>query len=131
MRKGCVIDICVSGVYIVLPKRLQTVVETPEFLRRAAAVGMSEEERMSVVSLLAEDPECGVALGGGLRKVRVARPGGGKSGGYRVLHFYRQDEIPIFLLTVFAKNERANISKAERAELIGLCDAIEHAYGRR
>ena len=113
-----------------MPKRLQTVVETPEFLRRAAAVGMSEDERMAVVSLLAEDPECGIALGGGLRKVRIARPGGGKSGGYRVLHFSRHGDMPVFILTVFAKNERANISRAERADLIELCDAIADAYGR-
>ena len=68
-------------------ERLQTVVETPEFIRRAKAIGMTEVDRADVVDTLAAHPEAGVSLGGGLRKVRVARKGGGKSGGFRVLHF--------------------------------------------
>jgi hypothetical protein len=46
--------------------RLITVVETPEYLRRARAVGMSDEDRAALVNLLAADPAAGVALGGGL-----------------------------------------------------------------
>jgi hypothetical protein len=106
-----------------------TVVETPEFLRRAAAIGITEAERMAIVQLVASDPEAGLSLGGGLRKFRVARPGGGKSGGYRVLHFYRSTAMPVFLLSVFAKNERDNINAKERAELIELCDLIAQTYG--
>jgi len=106
----------------------QTVVETPEFIRRADAVGVSNEEREDLISLLAANPEAGVALGGGLRKLRVARQGGGKSGGYRVLYFFRTRRLPLFLLTVFAKNEKANISPAEKADLIQLCDLIANTY---
>lgn len=111
--------------------RLLTVVETPEYLRRAAEVGLNEAERADLVSRLAADPEAGVPLGGGLWKLRVARKGGGKSGGYRVLHFYRDDNRPLFLLTVFAKNERANISAAEKRELISICEDIAKKYRRR
>ena len=111
-------------------ERLQTVVETPEFIRRAKAVGMTEDDRADVVDTLAAHPEAGVSLGGGLRKVRVARKGGGKSGGFRVLHFYREEGLPLFLLTVFAKNERTNITPKEQAELVALCDLIAKAYGR-
>lgn len=60
--------------------RLQTVVELPEFLRRAKAM-MSDEERAALVDYIAANPEAGVSLGGVLRKVRVARQRGGKSGG--------------------------------------------------
>lgn len=109
---------------------LQTIVETPEYLRRAKNVGMTEADRAHVIDLLAIDPEAGVSLGGGLRKVRIARQGGGKSGGFRVLHFYREQGIPLFLLTVFAKNERANITPKEQTELVGLCDVIVKAYRR-
>ncbi|BBK42229.1 hypothetical protein STVA_22490 [Allostella vacuolata] len=111
--------------------RLITVVETPEYLRRARAVGMSDEDRAALVSLLAADPTAGVALGGGLYKMRLARPGGGKSGGWRVLHFFRNEATPVFLLSVFGKNERANITAAERAELTAICDLIAATYGRR
>ena len=110
--------------------RLLTVVETPEFLRRAAAAGMDEAARADLVSLLAADPEAGVSLGGGLWKLRVARRGGGKSGGYRVLHFYRTDDMPLFLITVFAKNDKANISAQEKKALIAICDEIAVSYRR-
>lgn len=111
--------------------RLITVVETPEYLRRARAVGMTDEDRAALVSLLAAAPAAGVALGGGLYKMRLARPGSGKSGGWRILHFFRSEATPVFLLSVFGKNERANISAAERAELTAICDLIAATYGRR
>jgi hypothetical protein len=107
----------------------QTVVETPEFIKRARAAGMSDEDRMDIIDQLAENPEAGISLGGGLRKVRIARRGSGKSGGYRVLHFYRAPDMPLFLLTVFAKNEKANISRSEKADLVKLCDLIAETYG--
>ena len=114
-----------------MTERLQTVVEMPEFLRRAKAVGMTEAERMDLIVGLACEPMAGVSLGGGLRKARAARLGGGKSGGYRVLYFYRAEDMPLFLLTVFAKNEKANISRSEKASLIEICDLIARSYGRR
>lgn len=107
-----------------------TVVETPEFQKRAKAVGLTEADVAELVELLARNPEAGVSLGSGLRKVRFARQGKGKSGGYRVLHFYRHEGLPVFLLTVFAKNEKANLSRAEQAELAKLCDQIAETYGR-
>ncbi|BBK33222.1 hypothetical protein EDC65_4153 [Stella humosa] len=112
-------------------ERLVTVVETAQFLRRAKAVGLADAERAELVTALASDPAAGVPLGGGLYKMRFGRPGGGKSGGWRVLHFYRRQDLPVFLLSVFGKNEKANISTAERAALISLCDLIAEAYGRR
>ena len=108
---------------------LLTVVETQEYLRRAEKAGLDAEERSAIINYLANDPEAGASLGGGLRKVRIARAGSGKSGGYRVLHFYRSSEMPLFLLTIFAKNEQANISKKEQAALIALCDLIAETYG--
>jgi hypothetical protein len=54
-------------------------------------------------------------LGGGLIKQRVARPGQGKSGGFRTLIAYRRGERAVFLFG-FAKNERANIDDDELGE---------------
>ncbi|WP_176399676.1 type II toxin-antitoxin system RelE/ParE family toxin [Novosphingobium sp. B 225] len=51
-------------------------------------------------------------LGGGLIKQRVAREGGGKSGGYRTLVFFRHEELAIFAFG-FAKSDKANLSAAE------------------
>lgn len=51
-------------------------------------------------------------LGGGLIKQRVARPGGGRSGGYRVMVFYRSGDRAVFVYG-FAKNDRANLNRDE------------------
>lgn len=55
-------------------------------------------------------------LGGGVIKQRVARPGKGKSGGYRTLILFRQGDRAIFAFG-FAKAKQANISKADLALL--------------
>jgi hypothetical protein len=60
-------------------------------------------------------------LGGGLIKQRVARPGRGRSGGYRMIVGYRVKNRAVFLLG-FAKNERENI---EDNELLSLREAAE------
>ena len=107
-----------------------TVVETPDFVRRAKAA-MTEAERTALIDLLAATPEAGVSLGGGLRKVRFGRTGAGKSGGFRSIHFYRVGAGPVFLLTMFAKNERSNLSAAEVAALMKLGDELAAWYGKR
>ncbi len=111
-------------------RRLQTVVELPEFLRRAKAI-MNDDERAELINILAANPEGGVPLGGGLRKMRVARAGGGKSGGYRTLHVFGGTHMPLFLLTVFAKNEKDNLSRKEQAELVELSKALVALYGAK
>jgi hypothetical protein len=107
---------------------LTTVVETAEFQRRAKAV-MSEAERQELVYILATNPEAGVALGGGLRKLRIAREGGGKSGGFRSIHLYQPGRgLPVFLLSVFAKNEKANITAKEETTMALAADRIAATY---
>ena len=54
---------------------------------------------------------------GGARKLRWAARGKGKSGGVRVITFYSGPPVPVFLLTVFGKGEKSDISKSERNEL--------------
>jgi hypothetical protein len=51
-------------------------------------------------------------LGGGLIKQRIARPGKGKSGGYRTVIVYRSGELAVFMYG-FAKNVRENIEDRE------------------
>lgn len=111
-------------------KRLQTVVETPEFIKRAKAV-MTDVDREALVNFIANYPEAGISLGGGLRKVRVPREGRGKSGGYRTIYVFGGVDMPIFLITVFAKNEKSNLSKSEQAAAVELSKRIVETYGRR
>ena len=120
----------VNDVYSAGMERLHTVAETLEFARRAKALGIGEPEIAAIADVLARSPEAGNALGGGLFKIRIARQGGGKSGGFRTIYFYRSRLIPIFLLTIFAKNERSNISATELAELKAIGDEIALNYGK-
>lgn len=90
---------------------------------------MSDGERLGIVSYLAVNPEVGVALRGGLRKVRVPRKGGGKSGGCRTLYVFGGTQMPLILVTVFAKNEKDNLSKAELAAAVQLSKALVAHYG--
>jgi hypothetical protein len=103
---------------------MQTIAETSEYLRRAEKL-LSDDERRDVLAYLAEHPRAGDLMEGtgGVRKLRWSRGGRGKSGGVRVIYYFHSEAIPLYLLTLFAKNERSNLSKAERnelAELVGL-----------
>jgi hypothetical protein len=110
---------------------LQTVVETAEFLARSSRL-MSDQQRAQVVEMLAREPECGEIMPGtgGVRKVRVALDGRGKSGGARVIYYYHSERLPLFALTVFAKNERANLTAAERNAMAAVARAIKQQLER-
>jgi hypothetical protein len=112
---------------------MHTVVETPSYLADARAAGLTEEERDAVVEMIANHPEAGDEIGGtgGARKVRVAGRGKGKSGGYRVITFYSGRDVPVFLLAVYSKGEKANLSKAERNELKSVLGDIVREYRKR
>ena len=68
---------------------------------------------------------------GGARKMRFARPGEGKRGGYRVITFFSGEDIPVFLLSVFAKNEKGDLSKDEKNELKKMLLVLPATYRRR
>ena len=57
--------------------------------------------------------------------------GSGKSGGYRTIYVFGGAQMPVFLVTVFAKNEKDNLSKAEQSELVALSKALIAHYGER
>ncbi len=109
-----------------------TVAEVPEYIRRAEKP-LSSEERRDVIEYLAAHPKAGDLMEGtgGVRKLRWGRGGQGKSGGVRVIYYYHGDAMPLYLLTLFAKNERANLSKAERNDLVGLVDILVQVWFER
>ncbi len=109
-----------------------TVVETPEFLAAARRI-MDDEERASLIGYLARNPLAGDAIPGtgGVRKVRWALQGRGKRGGARVIYFFHNEAMPLFALTAYAKNERADLSQAERNDLRRLTDLLVDGYAKR
>jgi hypothetical protein len=111
--------------------RMHTVIETPDFIRDAADSGLSGDEVAKIVSCVSVDPSAGdlMAGTGGARKVRFAGRGKGKSGGYRVVtYFCGDDDVPVFLLGVFGKGEKDNLTKAERNELRKELAALAEDY---
>jgi len=68
---------------------------------------------------------------GGCRKLRWRAAGRGKRGGVRVIYYFHDDQLPLFLLTVFAKNEQANLTKAEQNEMRALLPRLVDGYRRR
>ena len=92
-----------------------TVIEMPEFLAATDKL-MSAAERMLLVDYLAYNPSAGDLISGtgGVRKLRWALEGRGKRGGARVIYYYHSERLPLFLLSAYPKNEKANLSKAER-----------------
>jgi len=97
---------------------MYSVVETVPYLAETEHL-FNTEQRDAIVDMIANDPQCGVVIPGtgGVRKVRIAASGRGKSGGARVIYLFGGDDIPTFLLAVFAKNEKENLSQAERNRL--------------
>jgi hypothetical protein len=104
---------------------LTTVTELPEYIRRANDL-LGEADRKAVIDYLAAHPRAGDVMEGtgGIRKLRWGRGNRGKSGGVRVIYYYHDERLPLFLLTVFGKNEQANLTKAERNSLAKLVDVL-------
>ena len=108
---------------------MHTVVETPSYLRAAEKL-FSTEEREAIVATVSSNSECGDLIQGtgGFRKLRVGRGGMGKRGGARVVYILRNERFPIFLITAYGKNEKKNLTKAERNELARMADALFDKY---
>ena len=98
---------------------MQAVIRTPTFLADAKTAGLSDDEQNDIVSEISKSPTAGALMEGtgGCRKLRFAGKGKGKRGGFRTVHYYAGDDVPILLLALIDKGENENLSKAERNEL--------------
>ena len=111
--------------------KMQTVVETSHYAARAARF-LSESERNELIDYLAFHALRGVILAGtgGIRKLRYGKGGRGKSGGVRVIYYYQSQETPIFLLEIFAKSEKSNLTASERNALAKVAAEIKDQFQR-
>lgn len=112
---------------------MQTVVETPPFLADSDGCGLAEKEREALVDYLSKYPDAGDLIQGtgGCRKLRFALRGRGKRGGIRVISYYWAANCPVFLLAVFAKGERSDLSQAERNSLMKIGKHLQESYSRK
>lgn len=109
-----------------------TIAETLPFIRQAAGV-WNEDERNAFVDYIARNPEAGDLIpgSGGIRKVRWSRPGTGKRGGVRIVYFYHDDAMPLYLLLIYAKAQRENWTQGEKRQAQDLVTILKQAHRRR
>jgi len=111
---------------------MQTVVETRVFIRRAEKL-LSEDEQAELIGFLASYPEAGdeIVGTGGVRKVRYGAKGKGKSGGVRVIYYFYDQDMPIYALLVYGKNERADLTAEQRKAVAAFAAAIKATRKRK
>jgi len=107
------------------------VVEATQFVRQASAI-WSDDERVEFIDFIAREPEAGVLIPGteDVRKVRWRRRGAGKRGGVRVVYFYHSDDLPLFLLMIYAKSVQEDLSADAKLALAQFAARIKQASRR-
>lgn len=93
-------------------------IETHTFTRLVTELLADEEYREMQYALL-ENPERGDIIrgGGGIRKLRFAVQGRGKSGGVRVIYYWIKDKHLIYMLLIYSKSKKDNLTDKETAIL--------------
>lgn len=102
-----------------MKESFQTVIELPEFISQAKKC-LEDDVKEDFINYIAQNPLSGDLMRGtgGARKVRwAAEKHKGKSGGVRIIYYYHDLDIPIFLFTVYPKNKKDNLTPAECNEL--------------
>jgi hypothetical protein len=96
---------------------MHAVIETPGFIEDSK--GLSEDERLDIIAAIAADPIAGDLMPGtgGARKRRFPGRGRGKRGGYRTVSYFAAEDVPVVLLALIDKGERADLSQAEKNAL--------------
>lgn len=103
------------------------VITTPTYERRIAKL-LPPEERIEMENAIALDPERYPVMPGtkGVRKARWSRPGMGKSGGLRLIYYFWVEPNAVVLITAYAKNEKENLTDADKKEIRKIVEALKH-----
>jgi hypothetical protein len=103
------------------------VITTPTYERRIAKL-LPPEERTEMENAVAIDPERYPVVSGtmGVRKARWSRPGMGKSGGIRLIYYFWVEPNAVVLITAYAKNEKENLTDADKKEIRKIVEALKH-----
>jgi mRNA-degrading endonuclease RelE of RelBE toxin-antitoxin system len=98
-------------------------IETPIFTRRLQSL-LAEEEYRELQNALIEKPESGATIrgSGGLRKLRWAAKGRGKSGGVRVIYYWFVSVEKFLMLFIYPKNEQDNLTSEQTKRMKSLVE---------
>jgi hypothetical protein len=107
---------------------MQTIVETPIFVRQAEKL-LSGSEHADLMVYLASNPLAGdeIVGTGGVRKVRFAARGKGKSGGVRVIYYFYDCDVPLYALYIYGKGDQADLTSEQRKAATAFAAAIKAA----
>jgi mRNA-degrading endonuclease RelE of RelBE toxin-antitoxin system len=100
------------------------IIPTPEFIKQAKALSRKNkflaDDLENLRNILNNNPKSGISLGKNCYKIRLANSSNkkGKSGGYRVISYFIDDENTIRLLLIFSKSDIENISDNEIMEVL-------------
>jgi mRNA-degrading endonuclease RelE of RelBE toxin-antitoxin system len=109
------------------------VVETEEFLADVKGV-LSEDEHDDLILYVAHHPEAGdlIPESGGLRKLRWAAKSKGRRSGSRVIYYFHNFDVPLFLMAIFAKNVQTDLAPRQRKALVRQLNALKTEWkGKR
>lgn len=106
---------------------VRTFFETRHFTKKWYELGFTDDDLVSLQQVLLENPKAGDVMKGtgGLRKVRFAFHGSGKSGSVRVCYIDIEGVMEIHLIDVFSKNEKDNLTMAERNAVRAVVEKIK------
>jgi len=100
-------------------------VETPLFTAQISALA-TDDQYQALQERLVRRPDVGSLIkgGGGIRKIRMSRPGSGKRGGARIIYFWQKHRATIYMLVAYAKSARVDLSPGEVGTLRALVKAV-------
>ena len=115
-----------------MARRPVSVTEFAGYTRRADEL-LTEAEQDAVVDLIAYEPTRGDLIPGtgGLRKLRIAVGSSGKRGGGRVIYYFYNEDFPVLLLALYAKNEKSDLSAREKKSFTILVQEIVASWRRK
>lgn len=105
----------------------RTFKEVPSFTAKWQSLGLTDEDLRTLENILLRDPKTGddIQGTGGLRKIRIPMEDTGKRGGGRVIYVDIEVKECIYLLNVYAKNEKTDLSEKERKMLKKLVEVLK------
>ena len=111
---------------------MHSVLLTQTFLSDAKRAGLDDDGILEIATNISREPHHGDVIPGtgGARKRRLSGKGKGKSGGFRVISYFASDDVPIILLALIDKGERADISPSDRIAIKDLLGRFADEYRR-
>lgn len=106
---------------------IRTFKEMESFTKKWKSLGLDDDDLIILQELLLKDPKIGDVIPGasGIRKVRIPVDGIGKRSGGRVIYVDIEVKECIYLLDVYAKNEKTDLSEKEKKLLAKLVERLK------